>query len=63
MNNLLAIVLILSGIGLIYMTYTDGRNREKELTTGYIMHLKGYIGGVGLILIGLRMLYNEYYNL
>lgn len=59
MNNLLAMVLILGGIGLIYITYTDGKNRKKELTTSYIMHLKGYVGGVGLILIGLRILYNE----
>ena len=59
MNNWIAIGLILIGVGIIYITYVDGKNRKIELSTGYIMHLNGYTGGIGLILIGIRILINE----
>lgn len=59
MNNWLAIGLILIGVSIIYITYIDGKKKKIELTTGYIMHLNGYTGGIGLILIGIRILINE----
>ena len=61
MNNWIAIGLILIGVGIIYITYVDGKKKKIVLTTGYIMHLNGYIGGIGLILIGIRILINEYW--
>lgn len=47
------------GIFVFLMTYFDGKKRNAELTTSYIMHLKGYIGGIGLFLIGLFMMLNH----
>ena len=47
------------GILVVIITYFDGKKRNTELTTSYIMHLKGYIGGMGLFLIGLFMLLNN----
>jgi hypothetical protein len=61
MNNWIAIGLILIGISIIYITYIDGKNRKTELTTGYIMHLNGYTGGIGLIFIGIKILINEHW--
>lgn len=56
MNQLFSILLIIFGLLIFYITYKDGRNKKSSLTTDYIMHLKGYIGGAGFILIGLIML-------
>ena len=61
MNNWLAIGLIQIGVSIIYITYIDGKKKKIELTTGYIMHLNGYTGGIGLILIGIRILINEHW--
>ncbi len=47
---------MLVGTLVFIMTYKDGKKRKAELTTSYIMHLKGYIGGTVLFLIGLLML-------
>lgn len=49
------ILLMSVGILVFIMTYKDGRKRKAELTTSYIMHLKGYIGGIVIFLIGLIM--------
>lgn len=53
------ILFMVVGIFVFIMTYIDGKNRNAELTTSYIMHLKGYIGGMGLFLIGLFMMLNN----
>ena len=53
------ILFMVIGILVVIMTYIDGKNRNAELTTSYIMHLKGYIGGMGLFLIGLFMMLNN----
>jgi hypothetical protein len=53
------ILFMVIGILVVIMTYIDGKNRNAELTTSYIMHLKGYIGGMGLFLIGLFMMLND----
>ena len=54
------ILCMVVGILVVIITYFDGKKRNAELTTSYIMHLKGYIGGIGLFLIGLLMLlYHE----
>lgn len=56
MNVFFSITLMIVGIILFILTYRDGKGRKAELTTSYIMHLKGYIGGVSVFLIGLIML-------
>ena len=53
MNIFWSIILIVLGIFILIITIKDGRKRRMELTTSYIMHLKGYVGGIGLILVGL----------
>jgi hypothetical protein len=43
------------GLVVFFITYKDGKKRKAELTTSYIMHLKGYTGGIVVFLIGLIM--------
>jgi hypothetical protein len=52
-NTILSILLILSGIFVLYITIKDNKTRKPELTTSYIMHLKGFIGGIGLLILGI----------
>lgn len=56
MEYFYSLVLIMAGFYFFYITYKDGKTKKSTLTTSYIMHLKGYIGGIGLILIGLLWL-------
>lgn len=53
MNTFWSIALIVLGILILIITINDGRKKKTELTTSYIMHLKGYIGGIIFIIIGL----------
>ncbi len=55
--------ILFSGIGIFFvlLSYRDGKTRKIELTTSYMMHLKGYIGGIVLIIIGLIYLSKEVY--
>lgn len=57
MNLIISILLIPFGVIIFYVTYKDGKKRKVELTTGYIMHLKGYFAGVGFFIMGLMMLF------
>lgn len=50
-----SIILMIIGIVVFCITYKDGKKRKPELTTSYVMHLKGYVGGVVVFLIGLIM--------
>lgn len=50
-----SIILMIVGIVVFFITYKDGKKRKAELTTSYIMHLKGYVGGIVVFLIGLIM--------
>ena len=59
MNIFWSIILIFFGIFILNMTIKDGKKRQMELTTSYIMHLKGYIGGIVLILVGLIILFRH----
>lgn len=52
---ILGIALMIGGIIFFFMTLKD--EKKKRLTTSYVMHLKGYVGGIGLFLMGLVMLY------
>lgn len=52
-NTILSILLILTGIFVLYITIKDNKTRKPELTTSYIMHLKGFIGGIGLLILGI----------
>lgn len=55
-NTILSILLILTGIFVLYITIKDNKTRKPELTTSYIMHLKGFIGGIGLLILGIIIL-------
>ena len=54
-----SIILMVIGIFIFYITLKDEKNRERSLNVSYIMHLKGYIGGIGAFLIGLFMLIHK----
>lgn len=58
-NKLKGLGFIILGGGIFYTTYRDEKNRKRELTTGYIMHLKGYIGGFFLFIIGIILLIDD----
>jgi len=47
---------IILGVFFLIVTYKDGKTTKPNLTTSYIMHLRGYVGGVGFILLGIFML-------
>jgi prolipoprotein diacylglyceryltransferase len=55
-NITISILLILLGILILIITFKDNKTRKPELTTSYIMHLKGFIGSFVLILIGILIL-------
>jgi uncharacterized membrane protein len=52
-NKLLSLLLILLGVIIFYITYKDNKTRKANLTTSYIMHLKGFIGDFFLMIIGI----------
>lgn len=54
-----SIALIVFGFAILIITLNDGKNRKPELTTSYMMHLKGYVGGIGFIIIGLFLLFKN----
>lgn len=47
---------IILGVFFIIITYKDGKGIKPSFTTSYIMHLRGYIGGICFILLGIYML-------
>lgn len=49
---------MLLGIAVFVMTLKDEKNKQKKLNTSYIMHISGYVGGVGLFLVGLLLIIN-----
>lgn len=55
-NITISILFILAGIFILFITLKDNKSRKPELTTSYIMHLKGFIGGFVLIIIGILIL-------
>lgn len=54
---LYSILFIVGGIVTLYITFKDRKSIRKSLDVTYVSHLKGYVGGFGLILIGVIMLY------
>jgi di/tricarboxylate transporter len=60
MNLIIAILIIMFGVLFFYMTYKDGKKREVEFTTDYIMHLKGYFAGIGFLILGLIILFRNF---
>lgn len=56
MKFVLSVFLIVLGLFIFIITYKDGRKRKAELTTSYVMHLKGYFGSLILFIIGLIIL-------
>lgn len=57
MNDMfLAIILMMLGMAVFVMTLKDEKNREKKLNTSYIMHISGYVGGIGMFLVGLLLI-------
>ena len=59
MDLIIAISIVIFGVFFFYMTYKDEKKREVELTTSYIMHLGGYIGGFFAVIIGLIKLFKN----
>ncbi|MBS4041757.1 MAG: hypothetical protein KGZ81_14300 [Flavobacteriales bacterium] len=47
------------GIFFVVLTSKDGKVRKRELTTSYVMHLKGYLGGIVLIIIDILNIIRE----
>jgi hypothetical protein len=58
-NMVFPILLMIAGFIIFFITYKDGEKRKAELTTSYIMHLKGYVGGIVLFLIGLILFFKN----
>lgn len=56
---ILGILLLASGLGLLIWTYKDKSTPIKH-TYNYTNHLKGYIGGLSLVLLGLIKLCGRY---
>jgi hypothetical protein len=56
MTYLYSILSIVFGVGFIVFTYRTRNDDQPSFTVGYIMHLKGYIGGGGAILLQRSML-------
>ncbi len=54
-DYLYSILFLGGGILTLYITFKDRKNVKKNLDITYVSHLKGYIGGGILILIGLAM--------
>ena len=59
MNVFWSVSLIIIGIIILYITVKDEKHRKNLFTVAYIMHFKGYIGGVGLIVLGLIKLFKS----
>ena len=57
MDLVISITLMILGLIIFYITYKDGKEKKMGLTTSYVMHLKGYIGAIGVFLIGLILLF------
>ena len=51
------VVFIILGISLIIWTIIDSKNVSAKFENSYINHLKGYIGGFGLLGLGLNLIY------
>ena len=67
MKIIYSIGLIVGGILFIRMTYLDEKKYKSILSTSYVMHFGGYIGGLGAIITGIAMLIeavsgHEYFN-
>lgn len=60
MNLIISILVMTLGIIVFYITYKDGKKKKAELTTDYVMHLKGYLGGVGFFILGIIMLFRNW---
>jgi len=56
---ILPILLIVIGVVFFFLTIKDEKNVEKGWTVSYLMHFKGYLGGLGAFLLGLIMLINK----
>lgn len=56
MKYVYSICMIVVGAYFFYMTYKDGRKKKATFTYDYMLHFRGYIGGIGLIIGGILML-------
>lgn len=56
---ILPVLLIVIGVVFFYLTLKDEKNIEKGWTVGYLMHFKGYLGGLGAFLLGVILLMNK----
>jgi uncharacterized membrane protein len=59
MNDvILGVILIILGVLLILWTISESKNTPAKFTYSYVNHLKGYVGGVALILFGFIKILN-----
>ena len=56
MSIVYALISFLIGFLTLYITYKDEKRRKPNWSVSYIMHLKGYVGGIAFVLIGLMLL-------
>jgi hypothetical protein len=55
MTYLYSILSIICGVALTLFTYKTRKEERPSLTVGYIMHLRGYLGGIGFIILGILL--------
>ena len=67
MKIIYAFVYVIICILVLRMTIRDEKKYKSILSSGYSLHLGGYIGGIGAIIVGLTFLYevitgNHFFN-
>lgn len=60
MNLIISVLVMIFGIIVFYITYKDGKKRKAEFTTGYFMHVEGYLAGVGFFVLGIIMFFKNF---
>ena len=59
MQVVYSLISFVVGFFILYITYKDEKTRKPSWTVSYVMHLNGYFGGIGFILIGLILILKE----
>ncbi len=59
MQIVYALISFVVGFLTLFITYKDEKRCKPNWSVSYTMHLKGYVGGIAFVLIGL-MLVLEY---
>lgn len=62
MNFLYSFGCLLVGSVFLYICYKDGKKIKASFTTSYVVHIRGYIGSIAFIIMGLMLLSKELQN-